>query len=128
MSRWVRHKSGQGEKWKVRDCSYNANLRNRTWVIDCDFKISSNCMELPRSEYILTDPPEEWQDVTGEFHATEKWPSMTHSMSNGISGPEDKMFWIPSDHHDGTLMLRKVDVTYEACKYAHAFIVERRKA
>jgi hypothetical protein len=64
--RWVQHKSGQGEKWKVRDCIHNQLSDKQTWVIDNDVF----GLELPRSEYIECAPPEVWTDVTSSATIT----------------------------------------------------------
>lgn len=57
--RWVQHMSGQGEKWEVHDEG------NDNWVVIPKNK-PSFCHRLPKSEYRLCDPPEEWRNVTRE--------------------------------------------------------------
>ena len=113
MSKYVQHRSGDGEKWKLRDCGYN-NSNHKTWVIDTDFSISTNCMELPRSEYVECSPPEEWEDVTVECD----W-------GNAGEGMEAIIF------HQGLRLLadrgyrlRKIKDMYNISY----FIVERRKS
>ena len=62
MSRWVQHKSGQGEKWEV--------LETKTGFEEFEWRVKANshCYhhDLPKSEYIECPPPEEWEDVTAE--------------------------------------------------------------
>lgn len=58
-SRWVQHISGQGEKWKVdRENDYQWGIVPRESGIGFHY--------LPKSEFILCDPPEVWKDVTKE--------------------------------------------------------------
>ena len=61
--RYVRHLSGQGKTWKVR-CEWDV-----TW--DCTPNSASEtgasiAYFLPKSEYVLCEPPERWEDVTSE--------------------------------------------------------------
>lgn len=53
--RWVQHISGQGEKWEVTDnsCSLCWHTLGGT-----------GALHLPKSEYVLCEPPERWVDVT----------------------------------------------------------------
>ena len=62
MSKWVQHKSGQGEKWEVdeRYSEHNDFYRVR------QPHDSQYVLRLPISEYIECSPPEEWEDVTAE--------------------------------------------------------------
>jgi len=111
MSKWVQHKSGVGEKWKLRDCAYN-DQDHKTWVLEPNFSIASNFMELPRSEYIEVSPPVVWEDVTDWFNP----PDLTFTSHIG-SGCE----------------IRKVPVNFvgpgkqNGCEKGTAFIIEKRQ-
>lgn len=56
MPRYVQHKSGVGEKWKV--------FSEEPLKWGCYRRGIS--LGLPKSEYIECPPPEQWVDVTGE--------------------------------------------------------------
>lgn len=61
QKKYVQHISGQGEKWELsRDLpdtnEYQVHTKSGTRF---------PYHYLPRSEYRLCDPPEEWEDVTG---------------------------------------------------------------
>jgi hypothetical protein len=60
-TRWVQHVSGQGEKWEAlpRQCSKGID-----WHVKS--KDGSDFHFLPKSEYILCEPPVVWEDVTAE--------------------------------------------------------------
>lgn len=60
IKRYVQHISGQGEKWELfneaqhcHESEWRVKARTHEWYHD-----------LPKSEYILCAPPEEWEDVT----------------------------------------------------------------
>lgn len=58
--RYVQHISGQGRKWEIlSDCCHESEWRVKA-------KTHEYYHDLPKSEYILCDPPEEWEDVTRE--------------------------------------------------------------
>lgn len=57
MEKWIQHISGQGKKWKV---TYE-NLFSYV------AKIDNTAFTFPKSEYIPTCPPEEWEDVTTSY-------------------------------------------------------------
>lgn len=59
-SRWVQHISGQTKKWELYDAEYNHDSRVPDWLV----KRPSGNHYLPKSEYVLCDPPEIWLDVT----------------------------------------------------------------
>lgn len=61
--KWVQHISGQGEKWGV-----IPSLLETRWIVDGKDGYHNH---LPKSEYILCDPPEEWEDVTSQVHTQE---------------------------------------------------------
>lgn len=58
-TQWVQHISGQGEKWEV--CSLSTDV---DWAVSG--KRVGTVHHLPKSEYRICDPPEEWRDVTGD--------------------------------------------------------------
>ena len=58
---YVRHISGQGELWLVQDWpDYLANP-NLDW---CVHRGGQGRLYLPKSEYVLCEPPERWVDIT----------------------------------------------------------------
>jgi hypothetical protein len=66
--RWVQHKSGQGEKWKVLDVSYNTEPPEKySWCVEAGIGIDRYYF-LPKSEYREYLPP--WRRVTGELKAS----------------------------------------------------------
>ena len=118
MSQWVQHMSGQGEKWEV-DCC----LSNAVWRVHTRDTTITVFHYLPVSEYILCDPPEQWQDVT---------ESLTM---------EETMWGLPRlKYPDGAVAdntnhrFRKVEINLvgpgilNGCQKGWAFIVEKRKS
>lgn len=65
MSEWVQHKNDpDGKKWEIEKCSYN-DFNNRLWITTEPVVPGfPKKIELPRSEYILVDPPEKWEMCT----------------------------------------------------------------
>jgi hypothetical protein len=118
--KWIQHISGQGQKWEL--------VSDWHWHNGFHF--------LPKSEYVDCEPPEEWEDVTGEFYATENWPSERWSKSNGIARNDNNMFWVPCEEHNRAGdRLRKVQLlrcdgdhlALGSYKTVSAFIIERKK-
>lgn len=60
--KYVRHISGQGDTWKVGD-EYGQSMD--TWRV-VNTKKDFLFLYLPKSEYVLIEPPEVWTDVTAE--------------------------------------------------------------
>jgi hypothetical protein len=88
--RWVQHKSGQGEKWKVLDVSYNTEPPEKdSWCVEAGIGIDRHYF-LPKSEYVECPPPP-WRRVTGEYH-TERDGKQLH-MSNG------EFYRLPHNRH-----------------------------
>lgn len=116
---YVQHISGQGRKFIVLDDNpfcwkvTLSNLEQDCWV--------------PKCEYIISGPPEEWEDVTGEFIVTEgSWPSTSRHKSNAIiCANTGYVFLAPHEmHHSSDLRLNKIDGLH----HGPAFIVERKKS
>lgn len=81
MTTWVRHISGQGEKWEVRDCEYNKGIRADYLVNSKDMSSHSDTRYhwLPKSEYIPCEPPEQWDEMPVTLFALsaiEHWVQM----------------------------------------------------
>lgn len=110
---YVQHKSGQGEKWETFG-EWTAEL-GEFWKTHVGCGQSAS---LPKSEYVECDPPEVWEDVTGECHVA-SWgrgrPQLVHN---------DKP--IPGHGY----RVRKVRTTVEpnGSTNTWAFIVERKKS
>ena len=66
--RYVQHISGQGKKWELtndgRQC--NDQLDHPAWATLEDCEKPTFVLFLPKSEYRLCDPPDNWVDVTRE--------------------------------------------------------------
>lgn len=64
-TRWVQHVSGQGEKFELKADRLHEGV---AWMAKIAGTPDNNCMSwyLPKSEYVLCDPPEVWRDVTAE--------------------------------------------------------------
>lgn len=63
MSKWVQHKSGQGEKWELTE-EQSSTYGTVEWRVKA--KEHEYFHEVPKSEYVLVDPPEQWEDITGQ--------------------------------------------------------------
>lgn len=124
---WVQHISGQGEKWEVSSLRLTVDGDPTVQWLVKDPVHKGYLHYLPRSEYRLCDPPEQWEDVTDRCSA-ECWafdpdnPQADHYNAWLIA---DRGYTIRS----GGYRLRKV-----RCGKAlginnpdWAFIVERRK-
>jgi len=74
-TRWVQHKSGMGEKWKVDRDEFSF-----TWLCwgTADDKGPYTC-HLPKSEYVPCPPPERWVDVTEECEWNERKYMFIHN-------------------------------------------------
>jgi len=87
---WVQHISGQGKKWEVMsENSFQWGVRNthpaeligHHWV--------------PKSEFTLCSPPEEWKDVTEECHVSpvhirdEHWLGLFHKDGANVHWPSN---------------------------------------
>jgi hypothetical protein len=79
MKQYVQHISGQGEKWLVE------GENNFGWIIG-DKAGHHYVATLPKSEYRLCDPPEVWQDVTGECVFKTDVKRIFHESSPGSYG------------------------------------------
>lgn len=115
--KWVQHISGQGEKWGIVDLWPN---HPHLWrVIDHQNKQHGDgCAWFPKSEYILCDPPEEWEDVTGEC----EWMNSGSELTATI-------------YHLGHCLTANRGYRFRKVKLAEldgftreAFIVERKKS
>jgi hypothetical protein len=64
MSRWVQYKKDiNGRKWEViSSCGDGWNVVDRS---------ASYMHNLPKAEYVLVDPPEQWEDVTVTYEAND---------------------------------------------------------
>jgi hypothetical protein len=64
---WVQHISGQGEKWEV-----EGRYTDAAWKVHAKDKTVTLAHYLPKSEYRLCDPTEQWEAVTGEDYRIRK--------------------------------------------------------
>lgn len=102
MKQYVQHISGQGEKWRVTTGGEFETCWNA-------ISSSGQVFNLPKSEYRLCDPPEEWEDVTNEY------------VTNGLVISNNLMYFqsIPI-----TDRIRKINHLHNG----PCFIVERKKS
>lgn len=107
IKRYVQHKSGQGEKWEVQD-EFKTCWKHVT--------ASYEIYYLPKSEYIPCAKQEEWEDVTGAVAFIDTPVGFGSLAIDGVAITRDRY------------RLRKIDLMYEHCNHACAFIVERRKS
>lgn len=64
MATWVMHKSGTGKKWEV------LNTRGSAWLVKSPDDEPVN-WDLPQSEFVPCDPPEQWEDVTDRIRVVQ---------------------------------------------------------
>ena len=106
MSKWVQHKSGQGEKYVAEDEDMY------TWKVPIKERYSNLLRwDLPKSEYIECSPPEEWGNVTHCFYENDL--TLTPHIGSG--------------YRLRKVVLRSDDIDYKQ-KLVNAFIVEKRKS
>ena len=116
MSKWVQHRSGDGEKWEV----ITIMNGNDYWVVHNQGRNTE--LKLPLSEYIECSPPEAWVDVTD--YAAIFIDDCNHIRFDCDGG--DPML-CPQRYR-----LRKVPVSFigperqHGCERGEAFIVEKR--
>lgn len=126
--RLVQHISGQGEKWAVVDSTQNG------WKVRIPEGLAMGSESwFPKSEYVLCDPLEEWEDVTGQCEVGRyggEAPSLNgHLYACDRSNNSINAFF------DRDYRLRKVQVWTEDANYSDmlrkskqwAFIIERKK-
>lgn len=107
--RWVQHISGQGEKWEVH-------------IEYVDGYETAHHWRLPKSEYIICEPPERWMDVT-ERVTVEDYCEYSQLCCDGKVVKT----------HDGSHRLRKVRLMkgfisgMQAGHEVWAFVVERKE-
>lgn len=64
-TKWVQHKSGAGPKYRL------ANTFRGSWTVwRVPDDLSNMTYELPLDEYQACDPPEKWENVSGECRST----------------------------------------------------------
>ena len=66
--KWVQHVSGVGEKWRVSEeesptwMKSSCRPSNMEWLV-CDKMYGVPSHLLPKSEYRLCEPPEQWEPI-----------------------------------------------------------------
>jgi hypothetical protein len=90
VSKWVQHKSGQGDKWKRIDSEKNQDPKWDGWIVES--KEGLGQLILPRSEYQECPAPERWIDVTGHCNSFTKGEGkatcLAHSGLDVLSRPD----------------------------------------
>lgn len=129
---WVQHISGQGERWEVAKLDAPGDAQfNVQWVVE-DKAHREYLHYLPKSEYRLCDPPEQWEDVTAECDSVESAREIPKHFCGGIARRSEMLFERNSIH-GMSYRLRKIEVNFigkdrtHGCEKGMAFIVERRK-
>lgn len=129
---WVQHISGQGEKWEVENSEHNYPHLWRVKDHQDKNPQSNSCAWLPKSEYRLCDPPEQWEEVTGKCGVF-RWSWGKHHPDHN----DDGAFYISHSYtvvNDRCYRIRKVQLrTLDSDpvlghQLVWAFIVERRKS
>jgi len=114
MSQWVRHKSGEGNKWEL-DAHGQSTHVWRVKALEKDYLF----LYLPKSEYEPCEAPVIWEDVTDQcaLGGTQEGAlGIWHAGVNVI-------------HHRITYRFRKVSGSSLAiCGLKWAFVVERKKS
>ncbi len=124
-SQWVQHISGQGEKWKVVEARYTGT---NTWMAkNADVENDNvDLLYLPKSEYRLCEPPEQWVDVTEQVTLADSGRDLNH----------DRCQWraVPIYNGDSLYRLRKVQVHIledlprgKNESWGWAFVIERKQ-
>lgn len=111
MKRYVQRKGGQGEKWEVSGEGGHTIDQELFFVAFRD----GVCFHLPKSDYVLCEPPEEWEDVTGRVIESST-PGNWMLDGRDILGLDEGV------------RLKRIDLMYEGCDYAYAFLIERVKS
>jgi hypothetical protein len=122
---WVQHKSGQGEKWEVIGASGFTPQSEQSWCVER----GGFCFNLPKSEYIECELPEEWEDVTNQCDVFTKGGGEIICIGHAAGAYGDVLA------HPELYRLRKVDLlrcegdpfAMSSYKTVQAFIVERKK-
>ena len=120
MSQWVKHISGQGKQWEVREES--------TVAYAVKSGVPCEPIFLPKSEYVLCCPPNDiWKDVTEHCRLTMDGANLEHF-------DWQDQHWVAEIKQRHGYRLRKIslwDLTREgpvADAKRSAFIVERRES
>lgn len=121
MKQYVQHISGKGEKWELSQDlpytnEYQVHTKNRVGVM---------FHYLPRSEYRLCEPPEEWEDVT-EQCTVDSAISLGSDRALSILHALDRTYRVDVLHksHVNHYRVRKIDHLHNG----PAFIIERKKS
>ena len=113
MAKWVRHISGQGEKWEVNEKYTECG----EWcVIAKDDGVRAKIHWLPKSEYKECEPLEEWEDVSRDCYVT--FSTLLEEYKVVCIGHNRQHLYEAEGYR-----LRKIDGLHNG----PAFIVERRK-
>lgn len=115
--RWVQHISGQGEKWEV-EKEVSSTWRTKSEMIN-EYARPQSCF-LPKSEYRLCEPPDEWEDVTGECYVVDETDG---SFPGCIANGDHYILLTKSGHFYKGMRLRKIDGMHNG----PAFIIEHKK-
>ena len=115
MTQWVQHWSRNGEKWEVREDIPD----EYTWY--CIMPVpGAHYLRLPKSEYCLCDPPEQWEDVTEHVIFDQSEPFGMGRLLMPDGGVLDRS--------NGRLRKVRCGKTAGVNNPDWAFIVERRKS
>lgn len=124
MSRWVQHKKDpNGRKWEVISTYGDGfNVSDRA---------TGSSHSLPRDEYVIVDPPEQWEDVTGlcAVSGLDLSEKVMHRMAISRDLMIGKKSIIDSSKDIDVMQSSFYRVTkIDGLHNGPAFIVERRKS
>lgn len=127
MKQYVQHISGRGEKWKV---VHNDN-DPFMWIAKSPEECRNNFL-LPKTEYHLCEPPEEWENVTGACevdsysNSVGEFYSILHLGGLQLISADDE-----PRGGDCNVMYKKYGYRIRKINHLHngpCFIVERKKS
>jgi len=105
--KWVQHISGQGEKWVVHED------KGAVWYVFPKCLTQGNAV-LPKSEYLLCSPPEQWVDVTAECKV-----DTLENQCSLVRNSESVTTW-------GGYRFRKINAKEHSVAHNMYFIVEKK--
>ncbi len=117
MSQWVQHISGQGEKYQVSE----KEIPDWAYPVELSLLTGPRFLYLPKSEYRLCDPPEQWVDVTKRCKVN-NYGTLVH-----INGEDHSINGVVMNVQEG-YRLRKVELKNASTgAWQPAFLVERKQ-
>ncbi len=123
-SQWVQHISGQGRRWLV------VRESSMRWMVKPNDPEYMSDLDLPKEEYRLCEPPEQWVDVTSEVTLADAGRDLNHDFDAGRDLNHDRCQWraVPMYNGESLYRLRKVELKNASTgAWQPAFLVERKQ-